>query len=77
MTPDEADWDFYRVVVNAERQYAIWRDDRPNPRGWEDAGFSGTKEKCLAYVKKMYQDQQPPPRHPGLIEPDGDPGSAR
>lgn len=49
----------YKVVVNAEEQYSIWPEDRANALGWSDAGKSGTKEKCLAYVREVWTDMRP------------------
>ncbi len=49
----------YRVVVNEEEQYSIWLDDRENPLGWKDAGKSGGKAECLAYIKQTWTDMRP------------------
>jgi MbtH protein len=49
----------YKVVVNHEEQYSIWPVDRENPRGWEDAGKSGSKAECLAYIKEVWTDMRP------------------
>jgi MbtH protein len=49
----------YKVVVNSEEQYSIWRVDKPNALGWSDAGKSGTKEECLAYIKEVWTDMRP------------------
>ncbi len=49
----------YTVVVNGEEQYSIWRADREKPPGWKDAGKSGTKEECLAYIKEVWTDMRP------------------
>lgn len=49
----------YRVVVNHEEQYSIWPADRENPPGWRDAGKSGLKAECLAYVKEVWTDMRP------------------
>ncbi len=49
----------YRVVVNHEEQYSIWPVDRELPPGWRDAGKSGTKDECLAYVKEVWTDMRP------------------
>lgn len=48
-----------KVVVNDEEQYSIWPGDRENPPGWRDAGKSGTKEECLAYIKEVWTDMRP------------------
>jgi MbtH protein len=39
----------YKVVVNHEEQYSIWND----------AGKTGTKEECLAYIKEVWTDMRP------------------
>ncbi|KQN99937.1 MbtH family protein [Paenibacillus sp. Leaf72] len=49
----------YKVVVNGEEQYAIWPLHLSNPEGWSNAGKSGTKEECLAYVKEVWSDLTP------------------
>ena len=49
----------YKVVVNHEEQYSIWFLERPNALGWNDAGKTGTKEECLAYIKEIWTDMRP------------------
>ena len=49
----------YKVVVDHEEQYSIWPAERENPLGWKDAGKSGLKEECLAYVKEVWTDMRP------------------
>ncbi len=56
---DNQDNTIYKVVVNHEEQYSIWRADRENPLGWRDAGKTGTKEECLAFVKEVWTDMRP------------------
>ena len=55
----EEDKTIYKVVVNHEEQYSIWPADRENALGWNDAGKSGTKEECLAYIKEVWTDMRP------------------
>ncbi len=49
----------YKVVVNHEEQYSIWPADRELPKGWKEAGKTGTKEECLAYIKEVWTDMRP------------------
>ena len=49
----------YKVVMNQEEQYSIWPAKRNNPPGWKDAGKSGKKEECLAYIKEVWTDMRP------------------
>lgn len=49
----------YKVVLNHEEQYSIWPANRENAPGWNDAGMSGTKAECLAYIKEVWTDMRP------------------
>jgi MbtH protein len=49
----------YRVVMNHEEQYSIWPVDRDLPLGWTEAGKSGPKAECLAYIKEVWTDMRP------------------
>jgi MbtH protein len=49
----------YKVVLNHEEQYSIWRANRDNPAGWRDAGKLGTKPECLAYIREVWKDMRP------------------
>jgi MbtH protein len=54
-----ADNTIYKVVVSQTDQYSIWPADRENALGWKDAGKSGTKQQCLAYIEKVGKDARP------------------
>ena len=56
---EKEDTTIYKVVVNHEEQYSIWPAERENPNGWKDAGKSGLKDECLAYVKEVWIDMRP------------------
>lgn len=49
----------FLVVVNDEEQYSIWRDGRPLPPGWREAGFSGPLDGCLSYIDQNWADIRP------------------
>jgi MbtH protein len=57
--PETEDTTIYRVVVNHEEQYSIWRADSDNPLGWRDGGKTGTKLECLEYIKSVWTDMTP------------------
>lgn len=59
MSQDSEDTTIYRVVVNHEEQYSIWPVERELPLGWREAGKSGSKEDCLAYIKEVWTDMRP------------------
>ena len=60
MRPDDKeDNTIYKVVVNSEEQYSIWPVDRENPPGWREAGKSGTRPECLAYIQEVWTDMRP------------------
>ena len=56
---DNEDTTIYKVVVNHEEQYSIWPDYRPVPAGWREAGKTGLKADCLAYIKEVWTDMRP------------------
>ena len=56
---EEEDQTIYKVVLNHEEQYSIWPTDRENALGWRDAGKSGLKTECLAYIKEVWTDMRP------------------
>jgi len=53
---EREDKTIHKVVVNHEEQYSIYPADRENALGWSDAGKSGTKAECLAYIKEVWTD---------------------
>jgi MbtH protein len=59
MNSNDEDLTIYKVVVNHEEQYSIWPVHRELPLGWSDAGKSGPKEECLAYIKEVWTDMRP------------------
>jgi len=56
---DQEDTTVYKVVVNDEEQYSIWPAARENPLGWRDAGMTGLKPECLAYIERVWTDMRP------------------
>jgi MbtH protein len=58
-TDDRPDDEVYKVVVNHEEQYSIWPAEKANPLGWTDAGKSGSKTECLAFIKDVWTDMRP------------------
>jgi MbtH protein len=59
MNNDDIDDTIFKVVVNHEEQFSIWPAHRSNPQGWRDAGRSGSKTECLAYVREVWIDMRP------------------
>lgn len=49
----------FRVVVNHEEQYSIWPDYKDLPAGWQDTGFGGNKQDCLARIEQVWVDMRP------------------
>ncbi|PVX70887.1 MbtH family protein [Paraburkholderia unamae] len=47
------------VVVNAEEQYSIWRNDCPVPPGWSLEGMQGPLAECLKYIDTVWVDMTP------------------
>jgi MbtH protein len=55
----------YRVVRNDEDQYSIFPARQPNPEGWSDVGFQGTKARCLEHIEVVWTDLRPRSVRPG------------
>lgn len=49
----------YKVLVNHEEQYSLWPDYKAVPAGWREAGKSGPKAECLAYIEEVWTDMRP------------------
>lgn len=49
----------YRVVVNGERQHAIWPAHRQLPPGWREGGPRGPLAECLARIDRTWTDMRP------------------
>jgi MbtH protein len=56
---EQEDLTIYQVVMNHEEQYSIWPSDRENAPGWTNAGKSGSRAECLAYIKEVWTDMRP------------------
>ncbi len=56
---ERLDTTIYKVLVNHEEQYFIWRVDKENAIGWRDAGKSGPKTECLADINEVWTDMRP------------------
>jgi MbtH protein len=60
MSSSEKDDDaLYKVLVNDEEQYSLWRADLELPDGWREVGKSGPKDECLAYINTVWTDMRP------------------
>lgn len=49
----------YKVVINHEEQYSIWRKDQKAPSGWKDTRFAGTLDQCQDYIEEVWTDMRP------------------
>ncbi|MFD5701944.1 MbtH family protein [Streptomyces lasiicapitis] len=49
----------HRVVVNHEEHYSLWPVDLEVPLGWTEAGFTGSREECLAHIGEVWTDITP------------------
>ncbi|WP_428666171.1 MbtH family protein [Runella sp.] len=49
----------YKVVINHEEMYSIYPADKPNALGWNDVGFSGTKEACMSHINELWTNERP------------------
>lgn len=55
---DDEDAEFV-VVINDEEQYSIWPVGKKIPQGWREAGATGKKRDCLAFIDANWIDMRP------------------
>ncbi|WP_394849411.1 MbtH family NRPS accessory protein [Pendulispora brunnea] len=55
----EEDKTIYHAVMNHEEQYSIWPAHKPMPAGWREAGKTGLKSECLAFIEEVWTDMRP------------------
>jgi MbtH protein len=56
---EDTDIRMYRVVKNKEEEYSLWLEAKELPPGWTDAGRTGSRQECLAYVAEVWTDMRP------------------
>ncbi len=56
---DREDTTTYTVVINEEEMYSIWPAAKDLPLGWSNAGKTGKKDGCLAYIQEVWTDMRP------------------
>lgn len=49
----------FKVLVNGEEQYSLWPEYKAVPAGWREAGKSGPKQDCLAFIEAAWTDMRP------------------
>jgi MbtH protein len=69
---DDDDTTIYRVLVNHEEQYSLWPSYLEIPAGWREAGKSGPKDDCLAFVREVWTDMRPLSVRDGTPLPSGE-----
>ena len=53
----------FKVVGNAENQFATWQADRTNAVGWSDANFVGSQAECIKYIENISTVRQRKPNN--------------
>lgn len=51
--------DQYKVVINHEEQYSIWRYNIEAQEGWENTEIKGKLVKCKDYIEEVWTDMRP------------------
>lgn len=57
---DELNKTVFKVIVNDDGQYAICPAEGQTPWDWRDAGKTGLRSECLAYIEAVSPDMRPP-----------------
>lgn len=59
MNPFEDPEANYLVLINAEGQYSLWPTFAAIPAGWDKVYGEASRENCLEFVDKVWQDMRP------------------
>ncbi|PCD68902.1 MbtH family protein [Rhizobium phaseoli] len=51
--------DLWIVVIDTERHYSVWPQDKRIPVSWETAGFAGSRQECLVHIRDVWTDPRP------------------
>ncbi|OWV72372.1 polyketide synthase [Rhizobium sp. R339] len=51
--------DLWIVVIDTERHYSVWPQDKRIPVCWEAEGFAGSRQECLAHICDVWTDPRP------------------
>lgn len=49
----------FMVLVNHEEQHGLWPATNPIPEKWRSIGVTGSREECLAFVRRTWTDMRP------------------
>ncbi|MQB34204.1 MbtH family protein [Rhizobium rhizogenes] len=49
----------FKVLVNGNGQYSLWREDIPVPLGWTLIGFKGNRQACIEFVDLTWLEMRP------------------
>lgn len=55
---DDPDGTFL-VLTNDEGQYSLWPTFAPIPHGWFACKAADTRQACLDYIERTWQDMRP------------------
>ena len=59
MSNAETSPETWSIVRDQEHRYSVWSNDKVLPVGWSKESFCGTREECLAEIKKIWVDPRP------------------
>jgi MbtH protein len=59
------------ALVNDEGQYSLWPAFADVPAGWQVAHGEGTREECLSFIERAWQDLRPKSLAARADRPDG------
>lgn len=51
--------EIWSIVRDQEHRYSVWSNDKPLPVGWTFVQFSGSRDECLAEIKRIWVDPRP------------------
>ena len=49
----------YKVVINHEEQYSIWRVEQKLTGKWKETGKTCSLQDCMSYIEEVWTDMRP------------------
>jgi MbtH protein len=49
----------YKVIVNENKEYSLWKARFSAPTGWQSAGKTGTRKVCIEYIAEKWTTMPP------------------
>ncbi len=53
------DGERFIVLTNHKNEFSLWPAEKIIPNGWENVGFTGSKDECKSYIDQHWLSMMP------------------